>query len=255
MANIQAVSRERHSNKKWVRFTEYSFASKDAVLPVTAQEMTKAIMAMPIGFVPVDQEFTPVVIMGIQQGQNLYVSKDGRWLGSYVPAGYRAFPFLMAESQEQQQVVCVNEDSGLVTDYNGEDFFDASGAPSEAMKGVVDFLSQVARDKENTANMTRLLSKHGLIQAWPVSLTLDGSEKQVNGLYRVDETRLNALSAEAFEELRQGGALIFAYCQLLSMQHMQFLPLLYETHHKGTGTDSAELDLDFLNDTGTITFN
>jgi hypothetical protein len=248
MANIQAVSKERHRNKKWMRFTQYSFAAKDAVLPVTAREMTNAIMAMPVGF-------TPVVIMGIQQGQNLYVSKDGRWLGSYVPAGYRAYPFLMAESQHQQQVVCIDEDSGLVTDYNGEDFFDSSGAPSEAMQGVVDFLGQIARDKENTENMTRLLSKHELIQAWPISLTLDGSDKQVNGLYRVDETRLNALSAGAFEELRQGGALIFAYCQLLSMQHMQLLPLLYETHHKGTGKDVAELDLDFLSDTGTITFN
>ena len=35
MANFQIVSRERHGSKRWLRYTSYAFALKDAVLPLS----------------------------------------------------------------------------------------------------------------------------------------------------------------------------------------------------------------------------
>ena len=66
------------------------------------------------------------------------------------------------------------------------------------------------------------------------------------------------LPAEAFEAVRQSGALPVAYCQLLSMQHLQKLGQLAQAYAAQTTalpqTASGELDLEFLNDSGTISF-
>jgi hypothetical protein len=76
----------------------------------------------------------------------------------------------------------------------------------------------------------------------------------------VDEKALNQLSAEALQALQQSGALQLCYCQLLSMQHLQTLGKLAQAHQEAEQmaalpkTEKGELDLSFLADDTTISF-
>ncbi|RTZ43173.1 peptidase [Candidimonas sp. SYP-B2681] len=258
MPDIKVVSRESHADKRWQRYTSYSFADGDAVAQLVVQELPKAAMVLPVGFVAVGDGFLPVAVQGLQPGKNLLVAADGRWLGGYIPAAYRSYPFMLANTEDGQQVLCFIEDSGLLSDTEGESFFAEDGEPAQSVKDVLNFLTQVFANRQATQRICEALQKHNLIQPWPITLQTDAGEQVVEGLHRIDEAALNSLSAEAFDEVRQAGALPVAYCQLLSMQHLPKLGQLAQAHAAqqltSLETPDGELDLEFLNDGGTISF-
>ncbi|PLC55493.1 peptidase [Pollutimonas nitritireducens] len=258
MPALQPISRENHAGKRWQRYTSYSFAAGDAVAQLVAQELPKAAMVMPVGFIKVDDRFVPVAVQGLQPGQNLYVAPDGRWLSQYVPAAYRGYPFTLANTPEGQQVMCIIEDSGLLSDTRGEPFFDDDGEPAQSLKDVLGFLSQVSENRKDTQRICAILQLHGLIQPWSIKRQNVAGENTIEGLYCIEETALNQLPAQAFEEVRQAGALPLIYSQLLSMQHLQKLGQLAQAHATPqtalAQTATGDLDLEFLNDSGIISF-
>lgn len=266
--NIQAVSLEHFRHRRWKRSSTLDFISSESIAPLAALEMPKVMVGLPIGFVQLDSGFMPVAVLGFQSGQNLLVSADGRWLGGYLPAAFRSYPFLLAKTPEGQQVLCVDEDSGLLTEEDsGEAFFNEDGSPSQAVTEIFNFLQQVELAKNASLATCAVLSKHGVIQPWPIKLREGDEEKPVAGLYRIDESALNALPDEAFLELRKAGALTAAYCQLLSMQHLPSLGKLADAHATAAAAVAArenamqanlpagqDLNLEFLNNGGTISF-
>jgi hypothetical protein len=235
MPNYQAVSQSTHTELRWKRFSHYQFASLDAAAPLVVQELPKAAMALPLAFIEQNGHYTPVAVLGLQNGQNLFVAPDGRWIGGYTPAAYRGYPFVLASTPDEQLVLSVDADSGLVGP-EGEDFeeafFGEGGEPAQAVKDVMQFLEQVRANRQLTQRLCELLAREGLIQPWPISIKADNGEQAVQGLYRIDEAKFNALGAEALHQLQQAGALPLIYCQLLSMQHLPLLGKLAQAHAK-----------------------
>lgn len=178
-----------------------------------------------------------------------------------MPAHFRGHPFVLARTQGGQQVLCVDVGSGLIG-AEGEAFFNADGSPSEALGGVVNFLTQLANNRTVSERICAVLAEHQLIQPWAIRLQVQGGEQALRGLFRIDETRLNALSPEALKALQLAGALPLAYLQLLSMQHLAWLGQLSKAHAQQAQaavaalptTTTGELDLEFLNQNGTISF-
>lgn len=263
MPNFVALSRNLHAGKRWLRHSSYRFAAQDAVIPLVAQELPKAIMSLPVGFVATGGGFVPVAVQGLAPGQNLFVAPDGRWLAAYTPAAYRGYPFQLAHAENGQQVLCFDEESGLISDGpQGEPFFDEDSNPSKGVAEVMNFLTQIQANRVLTDRVCALLQHHGLIQPWPLKVQEAGGERIVEGLYRIDEAALNALPADAVVALRNGGALPMAYCQLLSMQHLARLAPLAQAHAEAQAaqaqplpqTPAGDLDLEFLNKGGTISF-
>lgn len=259
MPNYQAVTKSAHAHLRWKRYDSYAFASMDAVAPLVMQELPKACMTLPIAFVAQDDKFIPVAVQGLHPGQNLFVAPDGRWLGGYIPAIYRSYPFALANAENDQLVLCVDADSGLLSDSEGEPFFDEQGQPSQPVKDVLNFLQQVQANRALTARLCAALAAEGLIQPWSITLETEEGEKTVQGLYRIDEAAFNALQGEALYRIHQAGALPLVYCQLLSMQHLHMLGKLTAAHARvkaqsQPATRAGELDLDFLNNHGTISF-
>lgn len=258
MSSIHPVSVSRHGNQCWQRYSSYAFAAQDAVCPLVAQELPKALMSLPIAFVPAAEGFVPVAVLGLRAGQNLFVAPDGRWLGAYVPAAYRGYPFVLANTEEGQQVLCIDEASGLLG-AEGEPFFAEAGSPSQSLADVLSFLTQVGSNRQVTQQACAVLQAHGLLQPWSIKVQGEQGEQDVTGLFRIDEAALNRLSAEALTAVRDAGALSLAYCQLLSMQHLTQLGQLAQAHaqvaqQKAAQAASPELDLEFLNQGGTISF-
>lgn len=249
MAQLTVISRERHTDKRWKRNSSYFFASTDAVAPLVMQELPRASIDFPVGFMRVGNVFQLVAVQSLQPNSNLWVAADGRWLGDYVPAVYRGHPFVLAGTEDDRNVLCIREDSGLVSASDGEPFFDADGQPAARVLDILHFLEQGAASGRLTKKLCGLLDKHHLIQPWNIQVKGDDGEQKVQGLFRVDETALNALPIAAFDELRQGGALPLVYCQLMSMQHLHTLgQMAGQQHHEDVvpHTESGELDLEFL---------
>jgi hypothetical protein len=127
MPKYQAITRTDFANLRWKRYESYAFAAQDAVAPLVVQELPKACMSLPIAFIQQGETFVPAAVQGLQPGQNLFVSPDGRWVGPYTPAAYRGYPFALANADNGQVVLCVDTDSGLVGEDYTETFFDEQG--------------------------------------------------------------------------------------------------------------------------------
>lgn len=217
-----AITPEDFAARSWRRSAGYAFAAKANILPVTAAELSHLVPAMPLGFVQTENSFQLVAIAALQPGTNFFVAPDGRWLGDYVPAVLRAHPFQLVKPQDRvESVLCFDSDSGLLADAGqGEAFFDEAGAPSQAVKEVLGFLSQIENSRVATQAAVNELQAAELIQSWPLNLQQGEQTLPVAGLFRIDEAALNALSEEAFLALRKAGALPLAYAQLLSMNQL-----------------------------------
>ncbi|GAB4256075.1 MAG: hypothetical protein Kow0065_04600 [Methylomicrobium sp.] len=257
MPNIQPITLERYNDKRWLRSTSYAFAATETVAPLVAQELIKAMMNMPLGFIKSETGFIPVAIQGMTSNKNLFVSAEGHWLGGYIPAVYRGYPFHLIRVEDGRQVLCFNEDSGLLTDTaTGELFFSEDNTPSKAVTDVMNFLSQVEANRIQTARVCELLEKLDLFQPWHIKVKSEEGEKILQGIYRIDEEKLNRLALEEFDQIRQIGALPVIYSQLLSMQNLAKLVELARVQSRSSiplPTDNAgNIDLEFLNKGGTI---
>ncbi|TYT73487.1 SapC family protein [Desulfobotulus mexicanus] len=229
MSKYQPVTKTDFVSLRWKRFDSYHFAGSDLVAPLVVQELPRAAMSLPIGFIRQNNQFITTALLGLQQGQNLCVSPEGHWIAPYIPAAYRSYPFALAEAENNQLVLCVDRESGLVAEYFDQAFFDGEGEPSQSVKDILDFLQQVRSNRELTLRMCAALDAEGLIQPWPVKVRGKHEEVQtLDGLFRIDEEKFTALSDEAICRVHQSGALAVVYCQLLSMQHIHALGKLAE---------------------------
>ena len=149
----------------------------------------------------------------------MFVNAEGRWLGAYVPACFRFYPFAMLPEEGTGKIVlCVDEQSGLVVDAHasGQEFFDAEGNVAPKLQQVVEILSEMERNRRAIDLAVNALSEAGVIQPWPIKHNTSAGEKVVTGLHRIDEAALQSLSGEEFLKLRAPSALAVAYAQMLS---------------------------------------
>lgn len=225
MTQFIAVTTQQFANKSWKRYPDYSFAAQTNILPVAAVELSRLAPAMPLGFVQAGSAFQLVAIAALQPGQNFFVAPDGRWVGDYVPAALRGYPFRLVKPQDRESsILCFDESSGLLAEAGvAEPFFDETGAPSQVVKDILGFLSQVERNLMVTQAAVDALQAAGLIQPWVLNLQQGGQQAPVAGVFRIDEAALNALPDEAFVSLRKTSALPVAYAQLLSTNQLATL--------------------------------
>lgn len=262
LGGIQVVTRERHAGLYWQKVTDFSFARKNVVVPLAAREFPKALLSLPLGFAPEGDGYMSVALTGLLKDQNLLVGKDGEWLGEFVPAFYQCYPFRLGHAGKEDNVLCIDEGSGLVQqDASGERFFTDAGSPSPALSEAFSALLQLESDRNVSQRICAQLQQHRLIQPWPIQVrNVDGQMLRVDGVFRIDEAALQNLSSTALAELRDSSALLLAYCQLLSMQQLRQLGRLaglqYKIQQLRGGPKAVPLPgIGIFEDSGTISFD
>ena len=229
MTELTAINPEQHAKKVWKQVANYTFAAADAVVPLVGAELTEAIPLMPIGFVKHEAGYQLVAITSLQRGQNLYVAPDGEWRGTYTPAALRAYPFQLAQQEGVGDfILCINEASGLVVENteDGNAFFDDQDQPTQGIKDIVNFLTQIKASQDVTQEAVNALADAGLITPWEINLKQGEKVVPVEGLFSVDEAALNKLDDQDFLAVRKAGGLVIAYGQLFSMNQLAVLERL-----------------------------
>jgi hypothetical protein len=233
MVQFVAVSQERHASKKWQRHANYGFAAAETLAPIVGAELSKAALSMPLAFSEQAGRYTLVAVLSLVPGRNMFVGPDGRWFGNYIPACLRSYPFnLVPQQGTDQLVLCVDEESGLVVEKHiaGEEFFDAEGNVSPALKPIVELLTQVQHSRQATDLAVSALAQAGVIKPWQINLKSEQGERAISGLHCIDEAALGALSNDEFLKLRT--ALPIAYAQMLSMGQIGIFEQLARLHHQ-----------------------
>ncbi|WP_052507197.1 SapC family protein [Desulfonatronovibrio magnus] len=240
MQKLIPVNPETMAGKSWKRYETYFYAQNTPVLPLVGSELFKAVHAMPIALMKQNDKFVPAAVLGVEPGKSLFVNDLGQWRGSYVPSALRGYPFRLVSGEEKDKLIlCIFEDSGLITDGpDGEPFFDDQAQPAPELQKIMDFLKTIEVSRRATETACKTLEELDLIVPWSAR----SEDMEVKGIFKIDEEKMNALPDQDYLKLRQNGAILIAYCQLLSEQHID---KLFEFAREG---QQSEDDFSFLHE-------
>jgi hypothetical protein len=189
-------------------------------VPLGASEFALALRDYPIVFLQQrpDTPLEAVAVLGMHEGQNLFVMPDGRWdRRTYIPAFIRRYPFSIACSQSGARTICV--DPSAVTD-NGEPLFDAAGAPLQHWTMFERLLHEYEDELNRARALGALLQQLGLLAPFAMRADLSGGfSLSLEGMYRVERPRLAALDPAALGDLINKGDMDCIYAHLLSQDN------------------------------------
>jgi SapC len=219
------LNRESHRGKKIAPSTSFAFAKKANSLYMAGVEFTEACKEYPIVFTHVGTDkIVPVAMLGLREGENLFVSADGQWRASYVPAFVRRYPFVLSELPGQQMGVCIDEGYAGLSEQHGELLFDGKGNNTPFLQGALDFLNRYQVEYLRTDRFCQRLKDMGLLMEMNAKADLfDGSSFMINGLMVVDERKLLQLPDALALEVFKSGELGWIYAHLVSLPNLNRL--------------------------------
>jgi hypothetical protein len=212
--------------KLGVKFSKgpFGFAKTGHAVALMVSEFANASATAPIIFIGEDK--VPVIAMGLNAGQNLFIRDDGAfepW--AYIPAYIRRYPFAFAEDTAQKQLVlCVDRAAECVTD-QGYDvpFFDANGELSAYTKNSFEYCKNFEGERQRTSSFVQLLKDLDLFETKSAVFTpakpdgTAGEPQKLADYFGVSEEKLRKLPADKLAELRDNGALDAIYSHLHSL--------------------------------------
>ncbi len=224
---VVALNSDVHRNLKFAASeTSYSFARDTTAVLLAGVEFAEAAREYPIVFIRGnDNQMRPVVLLGVRNGENLFVDEQGKWDARYIPAFVRRYPFVMAEGGVNGSlVVCIDESCPALNAENGELLINAEGKLEPRMNEIVQFLQNFQREFARTELITRQLDELGLFVKQGARFdTSAGETFQLNDFFLVDETRFSQIADAKLPELFRSGALGLTYLHLSSLGNMRKL--------------------------------
>ena len=117
MPKFVVISRDRYGAKRWRGHENFAFLAREAAVPIVNAELQAVALSMPMAFIEQSGRYTLVAVMSFIPGRNLFVGPDNQWLGKYIPAEFRGYPFnLLRPEGSEDFVLGVDEESPLIVD-------------------------------------------------------------------------------------------------------------------------------------------
>ncbi len=222
-----ALNSDTHRQLRFRPMGGFSFASDLHSAPLCASEFYAAAKEYAILFVRTGKgEAVPMVVLGLRQQQNLFVSADGRWQGRYLPVSMRSYPFAYIENSESSRLqILIDEAYPGFDPAQGTALFGETGEPSPELQQKLKSLQAQHRDNGQTRRLGAELIRLGLLVEHHAQLQAAGDARfQLNGFCIVDEEKLAALDDADMLRLARQGQLSLITAHLLSISNLGLLP-------------------------------
>jgi hypothetical protein len=214
----------RHSSVEIGR--NFAFSGKVNSVPLTAIEFREAASEYPIVFAGNKESVLPAVILGLRDGENLYLSNEGRWDARYIPAFVRRYPFVFAKSEDGQRFnLCIDEQfSGFNGDGRGERLFTEEGKPSPYVENILKFLQEYQVQFLRTERFCKKLLELDLLEPMQAEVKLNSGERySLRGFTAVSREKLRELPGDKLAELAKTDELELIYLHLHSVRNFAAL--------------------------------
>jgi SapC len=207
-------------------FTQRGARWGDEVMscPVTPDEFRSLQAHYPILFQPDGQgSFLPVVLFGLQEGQNLFLNEQG-WDADYLPLAMRRMPFSIGVAQDELRMMVDMASPRIATGAEGEAVFLPHGGNSELLEAANSVLRTLHEGLQATPEFVQALVDNELLESFVLDVERpDGSHGQLVGLYTIHEERLAALDASTVALLHQADYLQPIYMAVASLSRLSQL--------------------------------
>lgn len=227
--NPQPLAKDKHENYGVVQTEKpFAFMQDQHFMPLTAPEFGAASTSFPVIFA--GEERTPLAVMGIRSGENLFITEGQFAQDFYMPAFARRYPFVLAGDKANDRfVVCVDEAAECVVKKDAAQNFFENGETSAFTQEAFTFLQNFERDRQATDIMIQKFKDLDLFENKDMHFqgqNADGSpaeRQKIADYFAITEERLRALPAETLKELAENGYLAAAHAHMISLGNWQRL--------------------------------
>lgn len=216
------VTAERHRDWSVKTGESWGFAAAANSVPLTAVEFAEAAAEYPIVFAGTEGAVLPAAILGVQENENLHVGPDGSWLGRYIPAFVRRYPFVFSEDEAGTTFTLHIDETfpGCNQAGRGERLFDADGTRTQYLGTVLAFLQEYQDSFRRTQAYCARLMELGLLQPMQARFTLgSGEQRSLSGFMVIDRARLKALPPDVVADMLARDELECSFLHLASLRH------------------------------------
>lgn len=222
---IVPITQNNHKDLKVKQIDNFNFVKDIHLASVMVHEFSRAASTYPIVFLEdkVNDKFRPVVMLGLQEGENLFI-QDGKWQASYIPAIVRRYPFALSKTGEDDRyVICIDEDSEFVTKGEGQAIFNEDGSANEVMDRVKKYLTELQQMDLFTDKFCDDMKSENMFTPLNMKVRVGNEIKNVGGAYVINEERFNDINNEKFIELREKKYIPVIYSHLSSLAQIERL--------------------------------
>lgn len=160
-------------------------------------------------------QFMPVLLLGFQAGENLFVQQQ-KWQAGYLPLDIARQPFTIG-LQNGERVIHLDTAHPKVSRTNGEALFLEFGGHSPYLQQVAEQLETLHHGLIDAKQFSQQLLALELIESFVLDVTLDnGQQHSLHGFYTINEPQLAQLGSEQLAQLQQSGYLEAIYMMLAS---------------------------------------
>lgn len=217
------LNKESHNNVKFTPQLDINVLKKEQIIPLVFNEFVHVAIQNPIVFVKENQtgRFRAVALYGLKAGQNLTVENND-WQSIYLPKAVRNQYFKLVEDADHPgefHIACRIADSAFSQD-KGTPLFEQNGNESNFIKKVQEDLLNYLHQQEKTEKFFKLLSELNLLTPQNLSIETPQKDYKIDGIYLIDENRLNELSDEGILQLKQANVLTAIYAHIVSKAHV-----------------------------------
>ena len=225
---IVALNANTHKGYYLETAQNYKFAQNTNSTYIAHIEFLKASREYPIVFATDNNKSVyPVVLLGLGKDQNLFIDKKGNWLGNYIPAYVRRYPFILATASENDAnlTICIDEEySGFNKNKKGEKLFDSNNSHSQFLKNSIEFLREFNRHTHVTTAFCQSLQKLNILEPMKLNMkTNDGKEISMGGFMGVNRNKFKELPEKQVYELLKTDQLELIYMHLASLSNVEAL--------------------------------
>ena len=200
----------------------YAFVAASHIVPLTVTEFAPGALSYPVVFLGDNKQ--PCAVMGLRQGENLYIDMAGDFRPeAYIPAYVRRYPFVFANDDTQNRMIlCVDRAAPFLVE-GGETPLFENGEPSAYVNQAMEFCNNFEQERARTDSFVKLLTDLDLFETREANFTprnpdgSAGTPQKLAEYFAISEEKLKALPAEKLVELRDNGALGQIYAHLVSL--------------------------------------
>lgn len=227
MPRMTALDKTVHKHLRINPLTVETLGSDTHMVPIILDEFLKTATRFPIVFTKNAEtgHFSVIALCGFEAGENLFY-RAGQWDSLYIPLNILRQPFFLGsdnQAEGEEQVICLDLESKCISD-EGEPLFTETGEPEKYLLTMQSMLMRLFHGEQDTRRFIDVLTELDLIQKMSLDITFENGEAlKVQGIYTVDESKLNALPLETFSKLREQSMLFPVYSMIQSLGHIHWM--------------------------------
>ncbi|SFG85648.1 SapC family protein [Neptunomonas qingdaonensis] len=211
----EILNRENHKDLNFLAVTDLSFSRDVNSVPVLGIEFFEASRDMPILFSRDESgAYFPIALLSLRNEGHDQLNDSGQWKGNYTPAFIRRYPFALTDDKN----ICFDQDYAGFNVDDGEPLFDEEGANTKTLDNIIEFVTNFDVEHQRSREFCDALTEQELLTPFRLQImTADKQPLRMDGLFVIDEKKLESLTDDVVSDWFKEGFIAWAYAHLHSL--------------------------------------